>query len=374
MLRADSSLFKKILCLCLLLILTVNLTVSFDSRAEGEDDLYFGALNESIAQNVKTAVVEKGEFFINGAVQGSLEFGGNNMVFCDIHEGTVHFKEFLVNQGAVVKKGDPLVRISIEVDAIEKEEVELNLEAARKNLEEYITDTKTLLNEYKRASQEGSDKDRKLAQLSYERLEATFKSEVEKREDRIDEFSLRLDEIEELAGREFIYAPSDGVIGFTNRMRNDEVITPWSWLCVINDPSNVRVVVQGGSPLLRYNMPVKLVQTNGGVNTELTGRVITLKSSAYSVNLIAQDDVVEIYGDTTKFRPGTDVSVRFDKVYVPDALVVPQVAVKSDKKGSYLNVFIDGFASKRYVVIGGADGSRSWVVSGVREGDVIILE
>jgi hypothetical protein len=35
---------------------------------------------------------------------------------------------------------------------------------------------------------------------------------------------------------------------------------------------------------------------------------------------------------------------------------------------------VNGFSSKRYVVIGGADGTRNWIVSGVEEGDVIILD
>ena len=360
--------------LCLFLVFAFMLMPSVGSHADGEDVLYFGALDESIAQNVKTASVEKGEFYVTGAVQASLEFPSQQMVFCDIREGTVRFKEFMVGQGDTVKKGDPIARISVTVDEIEKEEVELNLNAAKNNLEEYILDTRLLLNQYKVASQTGTEKERKLAQLSYDRLEATFKSEVEKRETRIDEYTLRLDRIEELASTEFIYSPTDGVIGYMNRFRNNDVISYWPPLCVINDPTKVRVVVEGGSDLLRYNMPVKVVQTVNGKSVELTGRVITLKSAASSVNLMAQSDIVEVYGDTTKLRPGSEVSVRFDKIYVDDALMVPRTAVKSDKKGNYVNVYVNGFSSKRYVVIGGADGTRNWVVSGVEEGDVLILD
>ncbi len=370
MLRAKS--LKK--ALCLLLVLLLAFIPSVNSRAEGDDVLYFGALNESIAQNVNTAIVEKGEFYITGAVNASLDFESNQYVFNDIREGTVYFKEFLVSQGDTVKKGDPIARISVSIDEIEKEEVELNLEAAKKNLEEYIQDTRLMLNQYKIAASQGSEKDRKLAQLSYDRLETTFKSEVEKRESRIDEYTLRLDQIEELASREYIYAPTDGVIGYLNRFRSNEVIGYWPPLCILNDPTKVRVIVEGGSDLLRYNMPVKIVQSSNGRSIELTGRVKTLKSPANSVNLMAQNDIIEIYGDTTKLRPGNEVSVRFDKIYVEDALMVPRTAVKSDKKGSYLNVYVNGFSSKRYVVIGGADGTRNWIVSGVEEGDVIILD
>ena len=361
-------------CICLLLVAVIAFIPSVNLKAEGDDVLYFGALDESIAQNVKTAIVEKGEFYITGAVNASLEFPSQQMVFNDIREGTVYFKEFMVGQGDTVKKGDPIARISVSIDEIEKEEVELNLEAAKNNLDEYIQDTRLMLNQYKLAASTGSEKDRKLAQLSYDRLEATFKAEVEKRESRIDEYTLRLDQIEELASREFIYAPTDGVVGYVNRIRSNEVIGYWPPLCVLNDPTKVSVVVEGGSELLRYNMPVKIVQSSNGKSVELTGRVKTLKTSAYSVNLMAQNDVIEVYGDTTKLRPGSEVSVRFDKIYVTDALMVPRTAVKSDKKGSFVNVYVNGFSSKRYVVIGGADGTRNWIVSGVEEGDVIIME
>jgi len=275
----------------------------------------------------------------------------------------------------MIKKGDPIAEINVVVDEIEKEEVELNLEAARKNLEDYIADTKILLNQYKSAAKTGTERDRRLAELSYERLEKTFKEEVEKREDKIDGYTLRLDEIESLENTKYIKAPTDGVVGYMGRFRKGEVLNGWSFLCVINDPSKVRVVVEGGSDLLRYNMPVKIVQAGrNNRNIELTGRVLTMKSTAASVNLMARDDIIEIYGDTSQLRPGDEVSLKFDKVYVPDALTVTKSAIKTDKKGSYVNVFINGFSSKRYVVVGGADGIRSWIVSGVEEGDIIILD
>ncbi|MBR4342625.1 MAG: efflux RND transporter periplasmic adaptor subunit [Lachnospiraceae bacterium] len=371
--RVNLKMLKRIACMLMIAALMLPLTVS--GHAAGDDVLYFGALEQTVAQNVKTTVVEKGEFYITGAIQASLDFTSSQWVFNDISEGTVHFQQFLVSQGDIVKKGDPIAEISVSADEIEKEEVELNLEAAKRNLEEYTADTMALIKQYKAASQQGSERDRRLAELSYERLMNTFKTEVEKRENRIDEYSIRLDEIENLENTKYIKATTDGIIGFTNRFRKGEVITNWTFLCVINDPSQVRVVVEGGSDLLRYNMPVKIVRSGGNSKTvELTGRVLTLKSSASSVNLMAKDDIIEIYGDTSDLRPGDEVSVKFDKVYVPDALMVTKSAVKSDKKGSFVNVFIDGFSSKRYVVVGGADGMRSWIVSGVEEGDIIILE
>ena len=372
MLRVDLSRIKK--AACAVLILAVSAMASVPGHAADDDILYFGESEDSVAQNVNSTVVTKGEFYITGAVPGTISYSGNQMVWCDISEGTVYFKEFLVNMGDTVKKGDPICEIRVEVDEIEKEEIELNLEAAERNLEDYITDTKILLEQYKAASTQGSEKDRKLATLSYERLLKTFNEEVEKRESRIDEYTLRLDEIENLSKTKYIKAPTDGVVGYTNRFRPGSSIGRWDFICMINDASDIRVIVEGGSDLLRYNMPVKVVQTNNGRSVELTGKVMTMKSTVLSVNLMAHNDVIEVYGDTTQFRPGSEVSIRFDKVYVPDALLVNKNAVKNDSKGTYVNVFVDGIVSKRYVVVGAADSTKSWIASGVEEGDIIILE
>lgn len=370
--RVNGKFVRRAACFLAAAALCIPLTVN--GKAADSDTLYFGALEEKVAQNVNTTTVTKGEFFVTGAVQGSLDFSSNQYVTCDVTEGVVHFQEMLVNQGDTVKKGDPIASIYVTVDEIEKEEVQRNLDAARKNLDEYKADTRLLLNQYKKSLNQGSERDRRLAQISYDRLYESYKNELSKREEKIDGYVIRLAEIESIENTKTVNAPTDGVIGFTNRMRKGEVLSRWSFLCTISDPTNVRVVVEGGSDLLRYNMPVKIVQSTGNRNVELTGRVVTMKSTATSVNLMARNDIIEIYGDVSNLMPGSDVSVKFDKIYVEDALIVPKTALKSDKKGQYLNVYINGFSSKRYVVVGGADSMNYWIVFGVEEGDTIILE
>lgn len=370
--RVNGKFVRRAACFLAAAALCIPLTVN--GKAADSDTLYFGALEEKVAQNVNTTTVTKGEFFVTGAVQGSLDFSSNQYVTCDVTEGVVHFQEMLVNQGDTVKKGDPIASIYVTVDEIEKEEVQRNLDAARKNLDEYKADTRLLLNQYKKTLNQGSERDRRLAQISYDRLYESYKNELSKREEKIDGYVIRLAEIESIENTKTVNAPTDGVIGFTNRMRKGEVLSRWSFLCTISDPTNVRVVVEGGSDLLRYNMPVKIVQSTGNRNVELTGRVVTMKSTATSVNLMARNDIIEIYGDVSNLMPGSDVSVKFDKIYVEDALIVPKTALKSDKKGQYLNVYINGFSSKRYVVVGGADSMNYWIVFGVEEGDTIILE
>ena len=112
---------------------------------------------------------------------------------------------------------------------------------------------------------------------------------------------------------------------------------------------------------------------NGGNQIELTGKVRTLKSTAISTNLTARDDIIEVYGDPTELQVNKDIVIRFDRVYVPDALTVLKTAVHTDNKGSYVNLLINGYSSKRYVVVGGTGAQKCWIASGVSEGDTVIL-
>ena len=102
--RVNGKVIKRAACFLAAAALCIPLTVK--GTAADSDTLYFGALEEKVAQNVKITKVTKGEFFVTGAVQGSLEFSSNQYVMCDVSEGVVHFQEMLVSQGDTVKKGD----------------------------------------------------------------------------------------------------------------------------------------------------------------------------------------------------------------------------------------------------------------------------
>ena len=112
--------------LCAVIILTVSFAATVPGRADGGDTLYFGESEDTVAQNVKSTKVERGEFYISGAVPGTITYqGAQSYVFSDINEGTVHYQQFLVGTGDIVKKGDPIVEVTVDVDEIEKESEQL---------------------------------------------------------------------------------------------------------------------------------------------------------------------------------------------------------------------------------------------------------
>ncbi len=374
MLKTDKS-KKMFLCAVMAGIMAVASPLDGSVLAEEtERDLYFAAMDEKTEVKIETAKVLKEEFFITGAANGTVVYNNSSYVFCDIPEGTVRFQEFLVGTGDMVKKGDPVAKITVELDGSEIEQLKLEKQILEDEQDNYIADTKVLLDMYSSKAENGSTEDEKnLGSLAYKRLLTEYNSKISSMEDRITEVDTRIDLLEEIINTECIYANMDGVIGNTNWLRRESTLDRYAYICSIYDKSDITVVVEGGSDLLRYNMPVKLYQSNGSNEVELTGRVRTLKSTAISLNLTARDDIIEVYGDPTGLQVNKEVVIRFDRVYVPDALTVLKTAVHTDGKGSYVNLLINGQSSKRYVVVGATGTQKAWIASGVEEGDTVIL-
>ena len=81
--RAKGTFVKR--AACLLVVAALAIPFGVRGNAADSDTLYFGALEEKVAQNVKTATVTKSEFYVTGAVQASLEFSSNQYVVCDAY-------------------------------------------------------------------------------------------------------------------------------------------------------------------------------------------------------------------------------------------------------------------------------------------------
>lgn len=354
-----------------LLMSSVGATAYAD---EAERDLYFGAVETEVNTKKETTTVLREEFYVTGAATGEIVYNNSSAVFNMISEGTVTFQEYMVGTGTEVKKGDPIVRVSVELDESEIAQLQLELSILEDDLDNYISDTKKLLKIYSDKSENGETEEEKLvAGLAYDRLYDQYSKKVSSMEDEITAKMTRIDLLTEVLNTEYITANMDGVVSQTNWLRRGSKLGMWTYICSIVDKSDITVVINGGSDLLRYNMPVKLYQTNGNQEVILTGRVTTLKTTAISTNLTAENDIIEVYGDPTGLQVNKDVVVRFDRIYVPDALTVLKSAVKSDNKGSYVNLMIDGFTSKRYVVVGGTGAQKCWIASGVEEGDIVVL-
>lgn len=75
-----------------------------------------------------------------------------------------------------------------------------------------------------------------------------------------------------------------------------------------------------------------------------------------------------------RINPGMFARIRLNTLAYPDRLLVGESALRSDAEGSFVFVVREGTASKRRVVLGAAVDGRVEVVSGLEEGETVVIE
>ena len=76
-----------------------------------------------------------------------------------------------------------------------------------------------------------------------------------------------------------------------------------------------------------------------------------------------------------RINPGMFARIRLDTTAYPNRLIVGEAALRSDADGAFVFVVrSDGTASKRRVVRGAAVDGRAEVVSGLEEGETVVIE
>ena len=143
------------------------------------------------------------------------------------------------------------------------------------------------------------------------------------------------------------------------------------------------LVVDNPGSVLRYNMPVE-VQIYGSNNqTKVTGRVVAaddaIPEDQRTGYAFIQLDPHEYNID----RIPRDTRVFAETVRLDDVLLIPSMGVKwepnsnlstiIDEEIPYVTKLIDGKDQLRRVEIGAGDTKNTVILSGVEEGDTIIL-
>lgn len=365
------------LLLCILLAITaIKPAFAADSGFRPDDeDLYFSALNEEIKEDVKTIEVARGDFVVMSSCKAEIEYDRVSYVFNNLAEGSVKYVKMLVSSGDWVHRGDRLVQVSTTVETADLDALRTEIEVEEQNLEEFMSVNRELMDKYTRIIATSSNaNERRMAELLYERLTASFEDEYDSRTKSIEQKISDLDRLENSDGTLYITAESEGEVREINRYRNGDTLRSWAYICTICDTRSFRVRVSGGVSGLYYNMPVTVTQAQSKGAASLEGRVTTCKSSVLAPNLIGSTDYIEILGDMETFEYGSDVTVSYRSTDMKDVLVVNKSAVYHDSKGDYVYVYTNGNSIKRYVQTGGNNATVVWIVNGLVEGDLVVIK
>lgn len=185
------------------------------------------------------------------------------------------------------------------------------------------------------------------------------------------------------AGGEYeVRSPVAGVV--LRRLRESETVVPAGEpLIEVGDPANLEIVadlLSTDAARLRPGQPVEIEQWGGG--RPLAGRVRRvepsgfLKISALGVEEQRVNVIIDLAGSPEERRglgDGFRVEVRVVVWESPDALQVPTSALFRDEQGWAAFVMENGKAELRRVEVGPQSDRFAAVLSGLREGEKVII-
>lgn len=179
-----------------------------------------------------------------------------------------------------------------------------------------------------------------------------------------------------------VRSPVDGAV--LRRLRESESVVPAGEpLMEVGDPRSLEIVadlLSTDAARLRPGQPVEIEQWGGG--TPLAGRVRRiepsgfLKISALGVEEQRVNVIIDLV-DPPEKRPGLGdgfrVEVRVVAWESDDVLQVPTSALFRDEQGWATFVMQDGKAARRRLEVGPQNDKAAVVLSGLREGERVII-
>ncbi len=279
-------------------------------------------------------------------------------------------KEFLVKEGDFVKKGQLLVRLDLREIKAQIESVQRRILQAKKKYEAALARYKNAENTYKRYKKLLEEKAVTLQE--YENIEANYKTalaDVKSAEEEIKIARKLFEAVSASLAYAEIKSPFDGY--------------------VVEKKGNIGDMALPGKALIILEKPPYKVEFS--LPESYTGKI----KKGQKVSLYIEVFNKRIYADVVEIEPSVDPSSRtfkvkalikdqkvkgglFAKVFIPSSdksLFIPAKAVF--KKWDFTGVWVvkeNNVLELRFVRLGKKSGNKVEVLSGISEGEVIVIE
>jgi HlyD family secretion protein len=333
--------------------------------------------NEDEIIEVKTSKVESKKISSTTLASGIVVPASEESIFLDTTKGKTD--KIKVKEGQVVKKGDPLF-------SYENDELNLQLnqhEIAKKRilvqLEQQNEKIKDLENDIQKAKADNLPRET-ILQLTKEKEELEYQNRISNLD--YQETLIQVQSIEEKQKQMNVLSPISGVIKEINEdagMNGSQ--NPYIYI-VSEDPYNIKGTVTEYD----YNF------LKEGQTVTIKPKALPNKSFKGKINRINNTPVKEAEGIGTKAESVTSYpfSIAFDKetdelqvgyhvsieieIQVKEAtLVIPEGSIRTVEGKSFVFTVTDGVVKMNEVVIGETHGEWKEVVSGLEQGDTVVI-
>jgi multidrug efflux pump subunit AcrA (membrane-fusion protein) len=376
--------FSKKYALPVLLALALAGCASGNASDEGsadDDMLYLEALGEndgnSTAQNqgnqLQTTVVKRENLTTWYTLDASRLYPFGTEITYENTDAVITFEECLVQEGEMVKAGQELVRLSQSVDEIDALETAMTYDRMREAFDVRCADYERRL----ALLEEGS--------YAYELLKYEYDQDQEETQKTLEELSEQLEAYEQIRQNPEITltAPYDGYVDSVIDKVQGEEVTSGESLMTLQDISVWYFTLEDSSAAIPIGRTVTLKEELDDQELEIQGVVVcgdmALEEGARKGYALVKPETVLLDGTdvTEQLDPSIlplSMSVELCQMELSDVLTVSQDYVYQDDSQSYVYLLENDEQVKTYVVclVNRVNG-KSWILSGVEEGDVLAM-
>lgn len=283
------------------------------------------------------------------------------------------FIEYAVARGDEVKKGDVLARFEITGSDVRMTSMELNLTRTEETTTEGVMERQEAIAQARAALAAENDAfEKKKKELSLRKLELELEQYRYRQEYSIESQKQALEEEKERRSENVLLAPIDGVVSDLSLKKADDAVLSGEVLVTISSKDVMLLKVDNANYGLRYNMPVKVTSGNNAQRVELTGRVVAADDSIAQKERTGQAYILlDPYDSSVKLRT---LQVTAPTLRVENVLISKRGTATSENGKYYVTKLVDGMVQKRYVTLAMQNTTNVWFLSGVSEGETLIID
>ncbi|MCR5476711.1 MAG: hypothetical protein K6E92_03680 [Lachnospiraceae bacterium] len=336
-------------------------------------------LSDYLVESTGRHVLERGDYVVPYEGQGYVTYPDKYIVSNEIEYGAVTMTELLVKANTIVKKGDPIARVSVQGDEIALQEQERKLQRLTERRAEaqkaYDAPATAYLSEAK--------------QKQMENQIASFDRQIEQTAENIEK-------IRRCYRTTSITSPVDGVVLSVTELSNGALLESGEYIATMAADRVSLLRVANSRGVVRYGMPLTISYVLGDKDSTLSGEVVSLSDDGLSASL--RNEHVWVREESGLIRElslngdGENEPVYFQRLAYAlygyeevehDVVLVPMKAVTVIKDRAYVqvleedgNVVMQGFIPGntgigRIVTLGGGSDNMTWAVEGLEEGMTI---
>lgn len=321
--------------------------------------------------NYRTTPVETGAYTKSTKSAASLLYPVRARLYPQ--EDDIRIKEILVEEGDEVKQGDVLVVFDIEQDDVKMEELKVSLKRTEEKLEQGKSDRQEEITEAKEEAAEYSSHKLRMAELEIEKKQVEYEQFVYRTEQEIAGINKQIADLEKRAKAGRLTAPFDGVIDAVRDWEAGDLVWKDTMLVSMHSPDIYQVEVTDAIGNLRHNMDVVVEADFQGEKQEYKGVVVSAPNILPG-EMSQESIVIRLEEEIVFNKKWGTMYCSADVEEVQDVLLIDKDAVNRENSDAYVYILDGDTVKKRFVTLGPNNMEVYWVLDGLKEGQLLILD